>query len=211
VPGGIASAHQPVLAILATGAAMNRGRSQSRVCACAASDAEAAGRSALDGDLDRLKAGTPGGWPFRLGAVGGRDGGQPVTGGARVTHGRSPAVCRRCKGGSGQPGDVRRPRALAPAPPGVVACQLAARALPCAGARAARRRRAPRAFKDARDIYHRFPAATRRPPGGLPSRIKWGQASRLIPVRLRLTADTAASPDGRRVHQATSRVVRVHC
>jgi hypothetical protein len=32
-----------------------------------------------------------------------------------VTHERPPAVCRRCKGGSGQPGDARYPWALAPA------------------------------------------------------------------------------------------------
>jgi hypothetical protein len=40
-------------------------RSQSRGARSAiACDAKAAGRSALDGDLGRLKAGAPGGWPF---------------------------------------------------------------------------------------------------------------------------------------------------
>jgi hypothetical protein len=52
----------------------------------------------------------------RKGRVSGRDGGEPVTGGARGNARRPPAVCRRCKGGSGQPGDVRRPRALRPLP-----------------------------------------------------------------------------------------------
>jgi hypothetical protein len=52
----------------------------------------------------------------RAGAAGGRTAASRRRAVPGVTHGRPPAVCRRCKGGSGQPGDVRCPRALAPAP-----------------------------------------------------------------------------------------------
>jgi hypothetical protein len=59
-------------------------------------DAKAA--SALDGDLGRLKTWAPGGWPFPpQGAVGGRDGGQPVRGSAR---GRARAAARRAPPGA---------------------------------------------------------------------------------------------------------------
>jgi hypothetical protein len=68
-----------------------------------------------------------------------RDGGQSVTGGVGVMHGRPPAVCRRCKGGSGQPGDTRRPRALVPAPPSAASRHYARQvALPRARRRPAR-------------------------------------------------------------------------
>jgi hypothetical protein len=47
---------------------MSPGRSQSGANEAPAErvacDAEAEGRSALDGDLPRLKTGAPGGWPF---------------------------------------------------------------------------------------------------------------------------------------------------
>jgi hypothetical protein len=47
-------------------------------------DAEAAGRSALDGDLGSAQGWSAGRMAvLARGAVGGRDGGQPVTGGAR--------------------------------------------------------------------------------------------------------------------------------
>ena len=59
-----AYAGSSVLPILLIGAIMCRTRSQSGVARSAvACDAEAEGRSALDGDLGRLKAGAPGGWP----------------------------------------------------------------------------------------------------------------------------------------------------
>jgi len=55
---------------LPTGAMMCRPRSQSRVARSAiACDAEAEGRSALDGDLARLKTGALGGWPFPRGCA----------------------------------------------------------------------------------------------------------------------------------------------
>jgi hypothetical protein len=57
-----------------------------------ASDAEAAGRSALDGDLDRLKTGAPGGWPFPRGRGRWAYGGQSATGSAR---GNARAAARR--------------------------------------------------------------------------------------------------------------------
>ncbi len=52
---------------------------------------------------------------FPAGVVGRRDDSQQAVGSARGNARRPPAVRRRCKGGSGQPGDVRVPRALAPA------------------------------------------------------------------------------------------------
>jgi hypothetical protein len=58
-----------------------------------ACDAEAEGRSALDGDLDRLKTGAPGGWPSPRAAcsavVAVADPGRAVHGAAL---GRQPAV-----------------------------------------------------------------------------------------------------------------------
>jgi hypothetical protein len=61
----------------------------------------------------------------RMGAVGGRDGGQPVTGGARGNAGRPPAVCRRCKGGSGQPNCGESPAGACARPAGRGCCLVA--------------------------------------------------------------------------------------
>ena len=121
---------------------MCRTRSRSRVARSAiACDAEAAGRSALDGDLGRLKTGAPGEWPIPRGsAPGGRNGGQPVTGRvrsrARAAARRAPQVLRRsCQSGRGE-----YPEALAPAPPSEPSVTSPARArLPRAGSRARRR------------------------------------------------------------------------
>jgi len=63
-----------------------------------ACDAEAAGRSALDGDLARLRDWTAGKMAVpRVHAVGGRDGRQPVTGSAR---GNARAAARRAPQGA---------------------------------------------------------------------------------------------------------------
>jgi hypothetical protein len=82
-------------------------------------DADAAGRSALDGDLGRLKTAAPGGWPFP--SVRGRRAlGRPA--GDRqcpgVALGRQPAVRRRVLRRSCQPGCGGNPAgALRPPPP----------------------------------------------------------------------------------------------
>jgi hypothetical protein len=62
---------------------------------------------------------------LRTGAVRGRDGGQPVTGRAVVTHGRQPAVCRRCKGGAASPGCGESPAGAWRLPCRAHACHLA--------------------------------------------------------------------------------------
>ena len=60
VPRGVS-----LLSILSTGAIMCRTKITVQSGAERhPKDAKAAGRSALDGDLGRLKAGVPGGWPF---------------------------------------------------------------------------------------------------------------------------------------------------
>jgi hypothetical protein len=60
-PAGLCS----LLAIILIGAIMCRTKiTVQRGAGRHPKDAEAAGRSALDGDLGRLKAGAPGGWPF---------------------------------------------------------------------------------------------------------------------------------------------------
>jgi len=123
----------PVLTIIPIGAISCRQRSQSRVARSAiACDAQAAGRSALDGDLARLKTGAPGGWPFPARSrVGGRDGGRPATdgarGNARAAARRAPQVLRRsCQSGCGEcpGGRLRLPRRASCVISPAAACDL---------------------------------------------------------------------------------------
>jgi len=91
-----------------------------------------------------------------VGALGGRDGGRPVTGGARgsarAAARRAPQVLRRsCQSGRGEfpAGACARPAELA-----AVALPASVRNLPRDYAPPGARR-APRAFKDVRETSHR--------------------------------------------------------